>query len=126
MISCDKHRGRLNDFSLLAMIDGLARRHVRRGRAISYFDKGQAATVQHDQVDLTATAMEISCDGTEILFSQVIERELFRLTTYSCSALESHGASSVASGAIKVPSSPMSCIGPPMSSCSGSATTSPR
>ena len=108
MVSCDVHGGSTNDFSLLVVIDCMTRRRERSRSAIPYFDKRQAVPIQHDQVDFTAAAVEVSRNGTEILSDQIIERQLFSLTTYSSCIARSHGASSAASGAISVPSSLMS------------------
>lgn len=108
MVSCDVHGGSANDFSLLAMIDCVAGRRERSRSAVPYFDKRQAVPIQHDQIDFATAAVEVSRNGTEILIDEIIERQLFGLTTYSSCTARSHGASSAASGAIGVPSPLMS------------------
>ena len=108
MISCDEHCCCPNDLSLLVMVDGVARMREYSGCPISHFDECQAVAIEHDQVDFAATAVEVSGDGAEVLIDEKIKRQLLCLTAYISCAAESHGASSAASGTIKLPSSLMS------------------
>ena len=84
--------------------------------------KGTTANVASQAAKLSAAAMKIPRDRSEVVTQQKLECQLLRVPTYISCRSGSHGASSAASGTMRVPSSLTSNIGPPTSSWSGRAT----
>ena len=92
---------------------------------ITNFDKHQAVSVTHDQVDLAEAATKISRYAGQALANQESVSGALRIIPYSSGVGSYHDSSSAASGDNNSGSSLMSRIGPPVTSISGSATGSP-
>lgn len=71
-----KHLGGQGEFSLLVIIDRQGGPREASARAISYFDENQAVSIEHDQVDLSVAATEVSGYGSQAFILQKSEREL--------------------------------------------------
>ena len=67
----------MHQFALLALVDGQQRVDKLAGAAATDFDKYEAAVVEHDEVDLAATAAEVSCNWAQAPVDEKAKRLLF-------------------------------------------------
>lgn len=90
--------------------------------AITNLNEHQAIVVRHDQVDFTETALKILCDQNQAPTPQELKSEALGAEPYSSRISSNQGASSAISGSKRSGSSLTSCMGPPVSSTSGTET----
>ncbi len=76
-ISRNKKRGGADEFPLLVRVHGMACLGEAFRAAAAYFNKRQALSIHHDQVDFAAAGTEIACDRPETLPEQELECRLF-------------------------------------------------
>jgi hypothetical protein len=76
VVARSKHRSGANDLALLVMIDRDHRFHEFRRASVANFDESKASLIEHNQVDFTAAAAEVACDGTQALLEKKFVGEL--------------------------------------------------
>ena len=72
----EKHLGGPGKFSLLVVINCQGGPSEASARPVSYFDENQAVSIQHDQVNLSVAATEVSRYGSQTFVFQKSECEL--------------------------------------------------
>jgi hypothetical protein len=76
-----KHCGSVHDLALFAKVDRIGGPCKFSGSSAPHFDKSQASSVEHDQVDFAAATAKIARNRAQALVDQEAIRNIFAAVT---------------------------------------------